>query len=926
MATQLKKIWQFLQKDVRELWQPTEAAESGAEVSKAVLELAIALGWLAPPVAIAAAGLSFVGIATRGIKFYREKVNKQPTLEEFVAIASPLAYLESLNELAQTNNILKQIGTISISEPIKQQMEKLQEFQLDENLAKNALQCFPKSELAQVLNRLFSTQLQQAGIDKNHAQLLTAWVAWGTPKYLKPATAEIPDSVKQLAEVYLTGQQPDKYDSIDAYLKERIATKPQEKVFDETFTFQDIYVPLKARRLDGNGKLDEQEAIDLETWAKEMLDKPDKVAFIQGGPGRGKSVFCRMFADWVRQHLHPIWTPILIRLRDIRTLENSLEATLRTQLQNLDFVNSEPGWLTDKNTRFLFLLDGFDELVMEGRTGGGLKEFLQQVADFQRSYNQPPAVGHRVLITGRPLALQGIERLMPTNLARVEIELMDDSIQQQWFTKWSAQVGEVESLEFQSFLQNQNCPERVKELAREPLLLYLLARMHRDQNLNVQMFEGVSGVGAKILVYEQSVNWVLEKQRDNENFRLTGLETEDLRRILQEAALCVVQSGGESAKIAMLEDRLNRQLAKLIEEAKKTAGEKALNNALAAFYLQPCEGDRGGAVEFTHKSFGEFLFAQLLKESFEEWAERDRRRGYKLKDEELYKEIYDLLGYGGLTPEIVEYLMALLDASDEFKPVELFQRLEDFYLQWCEGDFIDQETETLPQKKVQQLKKHLPDSNIRLGQRQVDIYAGLNAMILLLELNRYAQSKDDLNDKIAFHPCGEKGTDSFDEYRLLPIIGYSHCIDVTGFLRTVGSFLNGTNLSGANLSGANLSRADLSGANLSGANLSGANLSGANLRGTNLSGADLRGAKLSGAKLSVLIDLSNKDDQRQAGRLSHKSFWRGLIIQEKNGNTEELRKNLASITWDENTKWGDIQELKTAENVPEALKQQLGIV
>ncbi|GET42086.1 hypothetical protein [Microseira wollei] len=98
MATQLQKIWQFLQKDVRELWQPTEAAESGAEVSKAVLELAIALGLLvAPPVAVAAAGLSFVGIATRGIKFYREKVNKEPTLEEFVAIASPLAYLESVN-------------------------------------------------------------------------------------------------------------------------------------------------------------------------------------------------------------------------------------------------------------------------------------------------------------------------------------------------------------------------------------------------------------------------------------------------------------------------------------------------------------------------------------------------------------------------------------------------------------------------------------------------------------------------------------------------------------------------------------------------------------------------------------------------------------------------------------------------------------
>jgi hypothetical protein len=872
MATQLKKIWQFLQKDVRELWQPTEAAEFGAEVSKAVLEFAIAVGLLvAPPVAAVAAGLSFVGIATRGIKLYREKVNKQPTLEEFVAIASPLAYLESLNELAQTNDLLKQIGTISISEPIKQQMEKLREFHLDENLAKNALQCFPKSELAQVLNQLFSTQLQQAGIDKNHAQILTAWVAWGTPKYLKPATAEIPDSVKQLAEVYLTGQQPDKYDSIDAYLKQRIATKPLETVFDETFIFQDIYVPLKARRLDGNGKPYEEEPIDLETWAKEMLDKPDKVMFIQGGPGRGKSVFCRMFADWVRQHLHPIWTPILIRLRDIRTLENSLEATWRTQLQNLDFVNSDAGWLTDKNTRFLFLLDGFDELLMAGRAGGGLKEFLQQIADFQRNYNQPPAVGHRVLITGRPLALQGIERLMPSNLERVEIELMDDSIQQQWFRQWSAQVGESESLEFQSFLQNPSCPDRVKQLAREPLLLYLLARMHRDKNLNVQMFEAVSGAGAKIRVYEQSVNWVLEKQRQNENFRLTGLSTEDLRRILQEAALCVVQSGGESAKITMLEDRLNRLLAKLIEQAKNTAGEKAINNALAAFYLQPCEGDRGGAVEFTHKSFGEFLFAQLLKESLEEWTETDRRRGYKLKDEDLYKEIYDLLGYGGLTPEIVEYLMALLDASAEFKPVELFQRLEDFYLQWCEGEFIDQETETLPQKKVQQLKKYWQDSNIRLGQRQVDIYAGLNGMILLLELNRYAQSKDDLKDKIAFHPCGEKDSDSFDELRLHRIISYSNCIGIEDFSVIVGPFLNsanlygvilyGVNLNGVNLNSANIIDSTLYGVNLNGVNLNSANIIDSTLYGVNLNGADLNGANLDGVSLTGAnfngIDLKN---------------------------------------------------------------------
>ena len=79
-----------------------------------------------------------------------------------------------------------------------------------------------------------------------------------------------------------------------------------------------------------------------------------------------------------------------------------------------------------------------------------------------------------------------------------------------------------------------------------------------------------------------------------------------------------------------------------------------------------------------------------------------------------------------------------------------------------------------------------------------------------------------------------------------------------------GAYLEGTALTGANLrdailSGAelydaflintNLSDADLSDADLSGANLSGANLSGADLRGANLSGANLRGANVSSTAL-----------------------------------------------------------------------------
>jgi hypothetical protein len=310
-----------------------------------------------------------------------------------------------------------------------------------------------------------------------------------------------------MAELYMAGrqQEPDKYDSIDAYLREQIVAKPLEKVFAESFTFWDIYVPLKAKPVNKNGDVDEEaKPFDLETWAKYILNDPQKqeqVMFIQGGPGRGKSVFCRMFADSVRQHLHPIWTPVLIRLQDIRKLQPSFRGTLREAVQ-ADFAVTDDGWLTDRNTRFLFLLDGFDELVMEGRTSG-LEEFLKQVGQFQQDCQRSKDMGHRVLITGRSLALHSIERFMPHNLERLEIQPMDDELQQRWFANWGKLVG-AEPTDLMGMLQDKRLPDKLRELAREPLLLYLLAAMYRDGELRLEMFEGVEGARAKILIYEKT--------------------------------------------------------------------------------------------------------------------------------------------------------------------------------------------------------------------------------------------------------------------------------------------------------------------------------------------------------------------------------------------------------------------------------------
>jgi uncharacterized protein YjbI with pentapeptide repeats len=1032
------RIWKFLKTDIKELFS-ADAAEGIGEAGKTAAEVAkmfkeqgldntnLLLEVLNSPLAqVVGTGLPFVGIAAKMLAFFMEKTQQQPTLAECIFLVSQAAYLESFKDfLGQDESLLNRIGQTPVSDKVKQLIEKLASLEeLSDKAAKDTVICFRDSMLATEFNLVLSERLQQAGLNADEAQILTKRVAANTHRYLIEAWAVSGDAMKHLGQPSISEwrEEQEKYHSIDNYLQEQIASLPLQPVFEENFSFKDIYVPLKAKAIDANGKLiNNAEAFDLETWAKDLLEnenKQNRVMFVEAGPGRGKSVFCRMFADWVRQHLHPVWTPVLIRLREIPTLQKSFRETLKEAV-NTGFA-SDDGWLTARNTRYLFFLDGFDELLMEGRSSGGLEQFLKQVGQFQRDCDKNSEMRHRVLITGRTLALQGIERQMPDNLDRVEVQIMDDGLQQQWLSKWEALFGAEKTSAFQHFLQDECCPENVKlELSREPLLLYLLAAMHRDKTLKVEDFQGTNSTQAKILIYNKTVNWVLTEQRyDNLNPKLTELETEDLRRILTEAALCVVQSGGECATVAMIEERLkaDNSVKALLEKARERINDDPLRNALAVFYLQ--QGSKEGSVEFVHKSFGEFLCAERLKESLEEWTEPGKKgRGFNTQDSQMDWEIYDLLGYGALTEEIVEYLMGLLTTpagageESQFRPVELFQRLEGFYLRWCEGEFIDAPPENLPQKKMRLLRDQLKTQYF--GQRQIDIYAGLNVMILLLELHRYGQKTPELKDKMVFYPCGKPNAEGEldDAIRLLRLIGYSCCVGYFGFLQTVGRFLSGAHLSGANLggaelcgadldgaklsganlngaelsdayliyadlsgahlnsayltdanlsganlsgahirranlsdaylsdadlSGAHISRADLSGADLrdadlsdadlsraylSGAYLSGANLSGANFSGANLSDADLCRANLSGANLSG-ADLSGADlsDAYLSDAYLSDAYLSGAYL-----SGAYLSSTFGDVKWNENTKWENVRGLDTAVDVPEALRQQLGM-
>lgn len=243
----------------------------------------------------------------------------------------------------------------------------------------------------------------------------------------------------------------------------------------------------------------------------------------------------------------------------------------------------------------------------------------------------------------------------------------------------------------------------------------------------------------------------------------------------------------------------------------------------------------------------ELLSPEQLQQSLAEWTKNNNSLNIKISDRQLDENIYDLLGNTALKIEVVQAVMQRLVASNDFRPVLLFQRLEDFYRRWCEGVFVDAApSENLPQKKMLQLQAQ----NIAIGLRQVDINAGLNVLILLLELHRYAQQRDDLKAQIIFYPSGQRHKDNFFTSQLLRVINYSDAIEIGNFCSVVGEFLQGNNFSGAYLGDANLTGVNFSGANLTSAYLGDANLTGVNFSGANLGDANLGDANLSGANLT----------------------------------------------------------------------------
>lgn len=839
-----------------------------------------------PIVQVVGSALPVVGIASKLLQFSLDRTKVALSFGECVELVGQEAYLESFKNFlnrVENQQLLEKLKDAKASDRLQKKIAELgRSLSLNDNEASKVLDCFHESKLAKAINPILAERLIESGMGEAAAKILVERVSRLTHQKTKFVLTKLKDKVESLSAVYGGDWQSDSktYLSIDRYLEDFIAKQPSEPVFDDNFGFEDIYVELQVEEIANNTSNSKPQFI--EEWALGLVNdesKSGQVLFIQGEPARGKSVFCRMFVDRVRRELYPIWIPILIRLRDIaNNFADDFDTVLGCAVDQ-SFATSD-NWLRNRNTRFLFVLDGFDELLLEHVRDLKLKNFLDRISEFQNKCHGNSERGHRVIITGRPFALFGIEdKDMPKNLEQVNILDMSAELQEKWLQKWAKLKGADKAQEFKGFLNDLNCPKQVKTLAKEPMLMYFFAAMHTDGTLKIEDFQK-AGNSTKILIYAQTLDWVLgklrSKGRKNLNQDLTSLEKEELRYILKEAGLCVVQSGGIFTTLDALKDRLAPDLVTKLKDNTENE-EGRLPVALATFYLKSSDV-KDNSMEFLHKSFSEFLCAERFVDSLMEWSQQKPNSSdshlpvWTVDKKDLEWQIYDLFGFGSLTYEIVEYLAELIKQNFKHREPEfirLFERLRKFYLSWSNGNFIeaiDLETEILPFKKARQMQR-LDISKI--GQRKVDVYTGLNILILLFTLYRYAQTNLELKDKVVFHPCVDTNTNELDPSRLSRIINYSQCYGDIDFTAKVGEFMSEVDLRHVELYGVFLGSANLNGINLSDAYLRGAYLGDTFLNDANLSRADLSRVDLSDANLER-ADLS--DTEFRCANLSRTNF------------------------------------------------------
>ncbi|MCA9527868.1 MAG: pentapeptide repeat-containing protein, partial [Myxococcales bacterium] len=606
----------------------------------------------------------------------------------------------------------------------------------------------------------------------------------------------------------------------------------------------------------------------LTSW---LGDKPS-VAVVQADFGHGKSLSARrLAADLAAAWLNaaaPVdaWFPVFVRCAHAydASLATMVRRAQRGQLADADgpHLGTDDAALalpTD-GQRVLIILDGLDEVHLDAQKLGDLFQHLDDHTTDRC----------RIVVFSRPALLQGLNG----TVRRFRIQSFSNSQIDQWIEAWRTNATDRVDPERLTITRAAIEARGMAELARTPILLFMIAWTWR-----VEAAEGSDVVDVYGRYFEQLTRSKCVYEPDpvhDKGHKVVRRSAMELRRRLAMRGLVSEDAEPATALLwllgriawesrrkahvgkALLERHVEVVLRQELELEAGPAFELINRGVMLGLQFEPLTDDL--AVETGDRTFRDYLVAwywraRLTTEPFEEAA----LLGARLleEDNESFDFLVALARRGGQAASIARV------AEDCFRDERLGNQLG--------PTSIPREDLRLHLRRVAlALRCELGETRLQLADADpvrslvaLHIARGTPAELRMVRIDGCGLDLSNL-------PLSRSNLENADlhEARLsrADLSGANLCgADLSGQLlggvKLSDARFRGANLEGANLRSAMLVGADFGDANLQGAGLAGANLAGADLSRAKLDGADLRGASMASATVTeAQLNMANVDD------------------------------------------------------------------
>ena len=712
-----------------------------------------------------------------------------------------------------------------------------------------------------------------------------------------------------------------------AWLISEFRTVP---VFDENFAVDQLYVPLNAwhqakRERDAQGGRKKSRAVvrlddDTMAWLRGERGA-NRLRLVSGGPGSGKSTAMKALAATLAEkgnddrQADVLLFP-LQRFQWRSGIVESVGATLGTYADGMQHNPLEPTHLRERENPLLLIFDGLDELTASAQVGEAISAtFLRDLSTALRYWENRRVW---VIVTGRDAIFGNVEgpastipgeryHLLPYHVWENEPnapgrddyhdpdDLLSTDNRENAFRLFAKAKG-IPSDELPRIYAHVD----LRDVTAQPLLNYFMLTSGSE--------EIESGNLARIYsrLFEQ-----LHARNRNDRGRsqdagkpAAGLSQDQFDRVFETMAVAAWRTGGTRAaswdeilEEVKREDSYPENSGDKLEDIFKgiDPGAQRPFRLAAAFFSQ---NDQATGVEFTHKSFADYLYARRLAKALAVMS--DVLHQAPEAEEGMLLRWAALTSTQRMSFEIAQFLHLEIETTVETSTLRrrcatlrpVVER------EFQKGRYIRGETSL---RRAEQLSCQMEEA----------LFIAWHAMWQPNKDQYYWRLGEDTSDLLCRALARQEGVhgrqfpNTFASHwsgadleganlsaRYLPFANLESTNCRRALLSRswlVGAFLVGANLEGAdlasamlnssvlvgasltsanlsyanlhdaflpesvlhqaNLAYANFTDADLTGANLTGANLTGANLKDADLRDTNLTGADFTGAYLAGVNL-----------------------------------------------------------------------------